>query len=393
MRRLLPAFAMALSAAWLSAQDAPPIIPGGVQLVRVDVVVTDRKGRHVPDLRADEFRIEEDGRPRTIAAARYVSTAGVPSGAAPAPGPDVTWPPVGEESPGAAEPRSLAIVVDDPSFSDESRVRAPRAIQHLIEKLATPGTPILLLRTGGGRDAGTDFTTDRQRLNAVVAHLRPSARDEQGEPARSTELSLRTLGILQELTEDLADRQGRKALLLLTEGLAMLQKKTKDDTADERVLYALRRLTDTANRAGVTISTVDPAGLRSGRYSASSVFDQGPAIDSAALRETLSKAPSVAATARRELQEGPERLSGETGGVSLFGNDVQAGVERVWNDLDGYYLIGYEPERASVPAPGAPPVAHAISVRVTRKGLTVRSRRVYYMEAAEPGPAAPSHWP
>jgi VWFA-related protein len=348
----------------------------------------------VSDLRADEFRIEEDGRPRTIAAVRYVATAGVrPSSSAPAPGADLTWPPAGGEAAEAAEPRSLAIVVDDPSFTDESRVRAPRAIQHLIEKLATPDTEILILRTGGGRDAGTDFTTDRQRLNAVVAHLRPSGRDAQGEPVRSTELSLRSLGILQNLMEDLAERPGRKALLFLTEGMALLQTKTKDDTADERVLYALRRLTDTANRAGVTISTVDPAGLRSGRYSASSVFDQGPAIDSAALRETLSKAPAVAATARRELQEGPERLSGETGGVSLFGNDVQGGVERVWSDLDGYYLIGYEPERASVPVPGAPAVGHTITVRVTRKGLTVRSRRVYYTEAAEPFPAAPTHWP
>jgi VWFA-related protein len=388
---LATVLAVAGGAVPLAAQDTPAVIPGGVQLVRVDVVVTDGKGRRVPDLRADEFTIEEDGRPRTVAALRYVTTtAAPPPASAPAPEPAAAAP-ASLEQPfsTAAEPRSMAIVVDDPSFSDESRVRTPRVIRHLVDTLATPDTPILILRTGGGPNVGQDFTTDRHQLAAVVARLRPSARDEQGEPVRAVELSLRTLGIVQQLVEDLAERPGRKALLFFTEGLALRAQKFKDDSAEDRVLHALRRLTDTANLAGVTISTIDPAGLRSGRFSASTVFDQGPGIDSAALSEKLSTAPARAASTRRELQEGPERLSSETGGLSLFGNDLAGGVERLWNDQDGYYLIGYEPAAGSVPLPGADAVEHEITVRVTRKGLKVRSRRVYYARAAEPGPAAP----
>ena len=74
---------------------------------------------------------------------------------------------------------------------------------------------------------------------------------------------------------------------------------------------------------------------------------------------------------------GARRLSGETGGLSFFGNDLRAAVERVWKHQDGYYLIGYEPAAGSLPAPGADSVEHQITVRVARKGLTVRARRVY----------------
>src|SRR5438445_6310070 len=70
----------------LSAQSAPP--PAGpqtsaggdqqpaaqppvtysvdVSLVEVDAVVTDREGRVIRDMRRDEFRIFEDGKPQTI---------------------------------------------------------------------------------------------------------------------------------------------------------------------------------------------------------------------------------------------------------------------------------------------------------------------------------------
>ena len=42
----------------------PPVFPSGVETVRVDVVVTDAKGRPVSGLRREDFVVREDGVPR-----------------------------------------------------------------------------------------------------------------------------------------------------------------------------------------------------------------------------------------------------------------------------------------------------------------------------------------
>ena len=47
-------------------QQPPPRIRTGINYIRVDVIVTDRQGNPVLDLKQDEFRIKEDGKPQTI---------------------------------------------------------------------------------------------------------------------------------------------------------------------------------------------------------------------------------------------------------------------------------------------------------------------------------------
>ena len=66
-------FLTSFGAALASAQD-PPASPGpagptfrtGVNVVRVDVIVTDSSGKPVTDLSKEEFEIVEDGRPQAI---------------------------------------------------------------------------------------------------------------------------------------------------------------------------------------------------------------------------------------------------------------------------------------------------------------------------------------
>jgi len=47
-------------------QTQPPVFPSGVETVRVDVVVTDAKGRPVGGLRREDFALREDGVPQAI---------------------------------------------------------------------------------------------------------------------------------------------------------------------------------------------------------------------------------------------------------------------------------------------------------------------------------------
>lgn len=61
-----PALPLLLSLASLLAQQVP-VFRGGVDLVNLTAVVTDRKGNPVADLTREDFEVFEDGKPQTIA--------------------------------------------------------------------------------------------------------------------------------------------------------------------------------------------------------------------------------------------------------------------------------------------------------------------------------------
>jgi hypothetical protein len=61
-----------LAATFAGAQpaEAPPTFRAGAEVILLDAVVRDARGRVVTDLRADELRVSEDGRPCAVARAR-----------------------------------------------------------------------------------------------------------------------------------------------------------------------------------------------------------------------------------------------------------------------------------------------------------------------------------
>src|SRR5262245_36227273 len=72
------------------AQDPPasqgssqPTFRAGVNVVRVDVIVTDASGNPVTDLTKEDFEIVEEGRPQTIDLFRQIRIEGSPSDVAP----------------------------------------------------------------------------------------------------------------------------------------------------------------------------------------------------------------------------------------------------------------------------------------------------------------------
>jgi len=77
------ALAVALSGAAAAQQDAPPPRESGVeervevQLVEVKVIVTDKDGNPVTDIRPDEVRVQENGEPQKLAFFELVSEHGL----------------------------------------------------------------------------------------------------------------------------------------------------------------------------------------------------------------------------------------------------------------------------------------------------------------------------
>jgi hypothetical protein len=84
-------------------------------------------------------------------------------------------------------------------------------------------------------------------------------------------------------------------------------------------------------------------------------------------------------------------LANGTGGFAVLNNNsVKDGIDRVMEDLNGYYLIGYRPAEATFAKHKDGSVSyHEISLLVKRPGLHVRSRRGFdgKIEGEKPAPA------
>jgi hypothetical protein len=99
-------------------QKQIPTFRASVQLVQLDVVVTDANGDVVTGLGPDDFRVWQDGKPQVVKFAEFVRAAVVDSHHPRAAASDV----IEEHRPaeGTAGPRKFVIVVDDWHMSFEA---------------------------------------------------------------------------------------------------------------------------------------------------------------------------------------------------------------------------------------------------------------------------------
>ena len=99
----------------------------------------------------------------------------------------------------------------------------------------------------------------------------------------------------------------------------------------------------------------------------SALLQQGKAHEA---REELIRADHL----RAEMPEVLYALAKGTGGFVIFNtNDFLAGLNKIANELDQYYILGYVP-----PSQAHDGSYHKIDVKVTRKGVQLRHRNGYY---------------
>ena len=119
---------------------------------------------------------------------------------------------------------------------------------------------------------------------------------------------------------------------------------------------AFRSLTPRANAAGISIVTIDAAGLTT---------DEMVSAESGASIGRMDEG-----IAQVDMQMAMGLLAGETGGKTIVGrNDLALALKDLEADWTAYYSLGYESPSAK---PGVP---RAIKVSVKRPGAKVRSRR------------------
>jgi VWFA-related protein len=354
------------------AQPAPTIRVG-VDLVRIDATVTDERGRHVPDLSIRDFEVLQDGRRQAITTFAYVA------------GDSPAFTDSGARSPGIARTasadhvrRTIAIVVDDLGLSFESTYRVREMLRKFVDKEVQPGDLVAILRTGAGMGALQQFTTDPRMLHAAVEHVRWNMMARVAsfqavdalDAFRNEVFTAGTLGAIQYIVRGVSELPGRKSVVVLSDGFRL----TDADDSYGRVMGSLRSLVDSANRAGVVIYTIDTRGL----------VTAGAAAEDGSPDSSNARLVDLQAT-----QDGLDVLAADTGGLFLRNtNDLEGALRRTLEDQRGYYLIGYVPDGATFS--GQTPRFHSLRVRVTRRGLRVRSRRGFFGrpdEARQPATA------
>jgi VWFA-related protein len=399
--------------------DDPPRFKVGVDAVRIDAVVTDRDGRIVKDLTAEDFEIFQDGKRQTVTFAQYVpvisSRAAAdgprPGAIAPTPSMAPTLTPVR----GNVQ-RTLAIVIDDLGLSVEGLFIVKRALHAFVERNVLTTDLVGILRTGGFGGPLAPFTTDPRMLHRMIDDLRwnglsrnavePFAAlnewttfEQRGsgladvndfrklDTLRASALASGTLGALNLAVKGARDLPGRKSLLFVSEGFSLLDEEKNIDT---RVRGALDRVIDQAVRAGVVIYSLDARGLQTAGLQAADNIKR-PRRTGQSMEEATREAAEERFEFNQRTQDALAYVAEQTGGFAVLNtNDLGSGFARISNDIRDYYVIGYVPAQGTFVDKGKKPSYHKITVKVRRPGVRVRTRKEFLgvSDVDEPPPPA-----
>lgn len=392
--------------------DENDIVRITTNLIQVDAVVTDKNGKLVTNLKPEDFEIEVNGKPQKITNFSFIQAEPNPTEQPVAAAPkniDRNAPPL---PPVRLRPeqvkRTIALVVDDLTLSFISAHDVKRALKKFVDEQMQPGDLIAIIRTGAGIGAFQQFTSDKRQLYAAIDHLQynwlvgrldtfnslaggpmpqgktknSSGSDALGSNANGIKaadddeqysndfLARESLSATRYIVEGMRGLPGRKAVMLLSEGFALVSEDDAEAGAVTR--EKVRRLVDSATRAGVVIYAMDARGLVADGLTPSDVMTDTQ-MDSRAIVASL--------RAHREAffrpLDGMMYLTEQTGGFTVYNtNDLAGGIRKALDDQRSYYLIGFQPESAIFDAPKSR--FNRLTVKVKPEGLKVRYRNGFF---------------
>lgn len=350
---VIVAIALGIGVSTAAAQDPPPaqtpLFRTGVNLVRVDVSVTDRDGAAIADLQPEDFEIEEDGVKQTPETVQFLHLDG-------------------QQTPGSNETldirsieharleasrddvRIFAIFFDEYHVDKAPYITLPmrEALESFVESLGPtdlvaimdPLTPLSALKFTRNRRELLDAVNKFEGRRGILIPARSVLEEAQLTQRNIGELRAGvTLSALNALVTYLGGlREGRKSVLFVSQG-------PPGGPAGAGLRERLDEALQAANRSNVTINVFDPRPLGSAPFGG---------VDSLF------------------------RMAHETGGRRIINNNgPEKELRGVVADASAYYLVGYTPTRDF-----ADGKFHRIDVRVTRRGARVESRRGYWAPQA-----------
>jgi len=362
-------------------------------VVRIDVEVTDRSGKPVKGLKASQFSVTDDGKPQPISTFSYEDIEAVETAGETSAKPLVIA--VDSPTPAAAEAageqtrdrRMIVLFFDLTSLATEDLLRAHDAAEKFLKQQMTPADLAAVVVFGTRLTVLSDFTNDRTKLAKAIAQLIPGVASQLANPlygaaqngeydvqqytgdaytADETEFNVfntdQKLAAIEDISNVLAPIPGRKAVVEFTSGITQTGEENRTE---------LRAATDAANRANVSIYSIDARGLFA-------TSPGGDATANAATGNSMFTGASVyhQTDQREDTRDTLATLSTDTGGRAFFDlGDLSDALPQIENENTGYYLLGYS-LGANVKHDGS---WHAIRVKVSVPGAPrVRYRNGYY---------------
>jgi VWFA-related protein len=435
-----------------------------VNVVNVDVYVTDKNGRPVTGLRKEDFELREDGKRVEISnfealtnaasstQAKQPAAASAPAASTPVP------------SAPAADPLHLVVYVDNFNIEPAHRARALGQIRTFLDREIKPGDRVMVATYDlGGLHVRQPFTDDRAALARALdevsrlaanggeskrarrfaldtmysiqedaiglagASTKHDQEDQESRPldvpcslriaepikayaASTREEVMRSIASLKLFVNSLSGLPGRKVVFHLSDGISI--------TPGEELFQVLAELCggggvtsgiSTANGNDPAAQPIDARSYGARAYQASQAMLDAQGYSTAkewselaahanANRVTLytlqaSGLEVSAAASAENLGGGRDQvlqlgmvmnietnnrkdslnvLASDTGGRAIFNtNDLVPELDRIQEDLETYYSLGFAPRRMGDGR------EHRIEVKVKRPDVRVRHRRSY----------------
>jgi VWFA-related protein len=412
-------------------QDDKPIVLSANEVL-LDVIVRDKKGQIIKTLKPGDFEIYEDNVKQDVTSFRLVSreriageTKATPKTAT---GTTTTAPAGGREP--FSNISLVAMVFDH--LSTEGRNLAQKAANSFVDESLQPDDLVSVCVVDKSLRVVQQYTNDAPLLKQAIdratsmavstvesgsAERRPieernaaisdkiatgiSAASGPGSEgggigANALELALTNMQVRALETFETLERTqqgraqingllaiinsvrnvpGRKAIMLFSEGLSL--------PPDVNIYF--RDVINAANRANISIYTVDAVGLRvaSNHIEAAreiNALGNRRARQNASGLEDRSGRPMTMQLERNEdllklnPQSGLGELASSTGGFLIADtNDLSAGLRRIDEDLRSHYQLTYVPKNGNLDGR-----FRQISVKLAKGGLDIQTRKGYY---------------
>lgn len=400
------------------------------ELVQTDVMVFDKSGRFVNDLRPEDFELRIDGKPRPIEFFERImaGSANEETQLAAARGERRS---AGKDAPVPLDRgRTVFFYLDDMHLDLSATQLARRMVSQYIDREMGQNDEAAITSTSGQLGFLQQLTDNKTVLRKALERLQPrvtTVRDLQRPPmseyqafligrfdldvtsyfadallretpgltresaeqivrqraqtiiAQSANITRATLLGLESLIKSSSELPGRKLVFFISSGFFI-------DERNSDSYVRLQRVTSAAARNGVVIYAMDARGLVGSLSGASteSAFDISGRLDRANQGELLAS------------QDALHSLAEDTGGRAVFNTNVlEPGLKRALSETSTYYLLAWKPDRST-----RSDRFRKIEVKLVRKSnLTVRVRRGFYDtepqvdETKKPSPTAKPQTP
>jgi VWFA-related protein len=387
-----------------------PTFKSATALVEVDAVVFDKNGNFVPGLKAENITLLENGKPQKIQQFFMVTNNLGQT-------PDALASEHADEAQYGAH-RVFVLLFDEAHLANDSLMRVKTGAEGFIRDMIHEGDAGGVFLNGGmykGR-----LTIDKGELFAGVRSVQPAFENRQAilapfvewpripsevDAARITDgarevtdalgakacqedpaacqseggignvenviqqkarlyirqarmMTQRTIQNLEAVSRGLAKIPGRKTVVFMSEGFFVEDSRSTIETVAAQ-----------AARSGITIYSIDGRGLING---------MSPNTDAV-------KRERGRTTAFDTGEDGPTILTAGTGGFMVrYLDDMSQAFGRIVRDTSTYYVIGYQPDNATMDGK-----VRKIEVKSSVPGVKVRARKSY---AAVPLPPQEAIW-